>query len=220
MVTKVLEMKTYRCKGKCGQWKPTTSYYVRKKGRKKGTGNNQLIVPELSRDPVCKDCRFEERQDIDNKIDAKVRKVIANEASKLGVQSSQLHEWGVTFKYVRYLLERELALFELGFHWCPNCKQDEDKHDKECFKGDSVDPDNFTFDVIDPERMYRTGKLTRSNIRWICDSANKAKGAKDPTDYDIEVIETYVEQDAFEKGYQVNFPSPNPQINKTIPMFN
>ena len=211
-------METFKCKGPCGKWKPTTSYYVRKKGRKKRDGNNVYIVPELSRDPVCKDCRFEERRNPIKKIPAKVRAAITHEASKLGVTSSQLHEWGVTFEWVKYMLLREIELVKNDFHFCPNCQGNPDPT-KMCYADGTIDIENFTFDVIDPERMYRTGKLTRSNCRWICEPANKAKGSKDPTENDLEVYKTYLEQEAIKKGFQADFPSPDPEKNKTIPLF-
>ena len=194
-------MEMFKCKGPCGEWKPGTSFYSR------NYKNYNEVVVKL--DTICKKCRFEERQGPEYKINAKVRNAISNEAEKLGVNSEQLHSWGITFEWVKYMLEREMALVKLGFQWCPNCHGNPDK-EKICYKEEDINQDNFTFDVIDPERMYRTKKLTRSNCRWICETANWAKGNKDPTLYDIEVIETYIEQQALREGFQAKLPQNQP----------
>ena len=201
-------MEAFKCKGSCGKWKPSTSFYSGKRRK-----HNELV---LYRDSICKECRFEERQAPEKKLAAKVRNAISNEADKLHTDSVQLHNWGVTFEYVKYLLERELALMKLGFHWCPNCKQDKGDPKKQCYKGDTPNPDDFTFDVIDPERMYRMRKLTRSNIQWICKTANWAKSSQDPTEYDIATITTYMQDQAFKEGFQVSLPKEEPTLNQNI----
>ena len=130
----------------------------------------------------------------------------------MGVDSSALADWGISKKFIVYLIERELTLILSGFHYCPNCLPEDRKVKEECFPKKLLEqPDEkslleilkmISIDVIDKERMIRTGKLTRSNVRTLCFEANRYKAASDPTDYDIRIVNFNKDKLAFIKGIQ------------------
>ncbi len=140
---------------------------------------------------------------------------IRRHANKLNVSVEQFHEWGLTTNYIEWLLMREWTLYLAGFHYCPNCyPSSEDIKKRKCFvhtisdvNGNTIEvpavPGDLSIDIIDIDRFRRTGILTRSNVRVICNTANNAKGSKDPTQHDIEVEQYNRDAQAIKRGLQI-----------------
>lgn len=200
-----MKQKVKRCI-KCREVKPLSHF---RKTRKKSMQDIVHTQYYLSK---CKKCEFEERES--KKFDTKAADTISRHAKILGVSVQQLEDWGISKKYVAWLFLREWTLYGLGFHSCVNCFGYGEGDG--CFEEITVDATgkktraltrgDFHLDIIDKERVRRTGVLTRSNCRIICKTANNAKGSKDPTEYDLEVRDYDKDKKAVKKGIQVDLP--------------
>lgn len=201
-----MEQKLKKCI-KCREVKPLSHF--RKLGAYR-TSCHEVVTRRASR---CKKCEFGARQE--KKFEAKATNTISNHAAKLGVSVEQMHNWGITNEYVAWLFLREWTLYTSGFHSCPNCDGygegdgcwEEITKDASGEKTRSLTRGDFHLDIIDKERVRRTGVLTRSNCRIICKTANNAKGSKDPTEYDLEVRDYDNDKKAVKKGVQFELPA-------------
>lgn len=170
------------------------------------------IMPKQYYKSTCKKCEFIARQG--KKFEIKARGSIARHARVLGVSVEKLHDWGITNEWVTFMFLREWTLYIQGFHSCVNCFGYGEGDG--CFEEITVDATgkktraltrgDFHLDIIDKERVRRTGVLTRSNCRIICKTANNAKGGKDPTEYDLEVRDYDKDKKAVKKGIQIDLP--------------
>ena len=196
-----MERKFKKCT-KCGEPKPLSHF------RKTGGKSTHEFVRKQHYMSKCKSCEFKERQN--KKFETKAANTISNHAAKLGVSVEQMHNWGITNEYVAWLFLREWTLYTSGFNSCPNCYGygegdgcwEEITKDAPGEKIRSLTRGDFHLDIIDKERVRRTGVLTRSNCRIICKTANNAKGSKDPTEYDLEVMDYDNDKKAVKKGVQ------------------
>lgn len=190
------------CKGACGLRKPLTQFHLM------GKRSNELDTPNRRRS-ICIVCSFYSRQS--KKIEAKAANAVYNHAKNLGVTTEQFNEWGITKEYVAYLFKKEWDFIENGGEYCSNCF--DHRHINDHCYSDKAKLGELTLDIIDIERYLRTKVLSRSNIRIICITANRAKARKDSTDYDISTQEYRADEIEYREGSQISLePDENKQL--------
>lgn len=193
----------------CKEWKPISFFHER--GKYKASCDEFVARRSL----ICNKCAFKNRNTPEKKLEAKAENTISNHARKLKTTTAQLHAWGITREYVMYLFKRELELIENGMEWCANCfDEDPDPEDKPCYTK-ATPLGSLHLDIIDMQRFKREGKLTRSNIRAICDTANKAKSRNDPTKHDINTANYLNDKHALAKGIQNKLTEP-PRLQPSL----
>ena len=195
----------------CEQVKPKTFF------RENRTISHGAMT-KTYRHSLCLDCEFHNRRQVYPTIETKARTFISRHSQRIGADSKAFAEWGISLKFIEYLIERELTLILNGFHYCPNCLPEKGKSKKPCIPKELTDNPTveniikilgmLSIDVIDPERMLEKKKLTRSNVRILCVEANRYKASIDPTLYDLRVVSFNQDKETLLDGRQLKLSLP------------